>query len=195
MTTPDIVTLMYGDRYTAAIPAIEAILVLSGLLLVVNGIAAFQTVVDRQGDRVRITGITLFANVALGTILIPRYALVGAILSYAGARIIELAITIFYLQRTTGSLLPAGRMARLLGVGVIATTGAWLAMMVTSSHYGFILGSMVFVLIYVPASVQVHYWTDADFELITSLTGHLGPPGRLLVRGLNHLQNMRMKSS
>lgn len=194
VTTPGMVAVMYGGRYAGAIPAIETILVLSGLLLVLNGISAFQTVVDRQHDRVRITGITLFSNAILGIILIPRYALAGAVMTYAGTRVAELALSIFYLRRATTAGLPLAPMTRLFGVGMIATALAWLTTTTISSPYGFIPGSAVFILVYVPASVMVHYWTAQDFQLMAVLTSRLGPPGRLLMRSLNFLQNLRVNA-
>lgn len=194
VTTPGMVAVMYGDRYAGAIPAIETILVMSGLMLVLNGISAFQTVVDRQHDRVRITGITLCSNAILGILLIPRFALTGAVMTYAGTRVAELALSIFYLQRATTTSLPLDPMMRLLGAGMIATALAWLTTTATSSPYGFIPGSAVFILIYVPASVLVHYWTAQDFQLMAVLTSRLGPPGRLLMRSLNGLQNLRINA-
>ena len=190
VTTPGMVTVMYGDRYAGAIPAIETILVMSGLMLVLNGISAFQTVVDRQHDRVRITGITLCSNAILGIILIPRFALAGAVMTYAGTRVTELALSMFYLRRATAASLPLDPMMRLLGAGVIATALAWLTTAALPGPYGFIPGTVVFIFVYVPASVLAHYWTAQDFQLMTVLTSRLGPPGRLLMRTLNGLQNL-----
>ena len=150
--------------------------------------------VDRQHDRVRITGITLFSNVIFGIILIPRYALAGAVMTYAGTRVAELALSIFYLRRATHASLPLRPMASLFGVGIVATALAWLTTTAISGPYGFIPGSAVFILIYVPASVMVHYWTAQDFQLMTVLTSRLGPPGRLLMRSLNGLQNLRISA-
>lgn len=188
VTTREIVTLMYGSRYVDAIPAIEATLVLAGLLLVGNGIAAFQTVVDRQDDRVRIAVVALVANAVLGIVLVPPFGLAGAVVTYAGTRLTELGLAIFYLRRATTTGLPMVPMARLFGVGLVATGVAWLVTAVLPSHYGFIAGGLVFVAIYVPASVLVRYWSDEDYRLMTIITDRLGLPGRMLMRGLNLLQ-------
>lgn len=187
VTTPEIVTLMYGNRYLHAIPAIEAILVLGGLLLIVNSISAFQTVVDRQDDRIRITVIALMANAVLGISLIPHFGLVGAVLTYAGTRITELGLAIFYLRRATTGGIPVAPMARLFCVGIAATATAWLVTAVLPSHYGFVAGSLAFVAVYVPASILVRYWTDDDYRLMTMITSRLGLPGRMLMRLLNGL--------
>jgi O-antigen/teichoic acid export membrane protein len=188
VTTPGIVTLMYGNRYVEAIPAIEATLVLAGLLLIGNGIAAFQTVVDRQGDRVRITVIALAANAVLGIALIPPFGLAGAVLTYAGTRITELALAIFYLRRATTGGLPVAPMARLFAVGILATALAWMATAIVPGHYGFVIGGLVFVVVYIPASVLVHYWNEEDYGLMRMIGNRLGPPGRMLMRALSVLQ-------
>jgi O-antigen/teichoic acid export membrane protein len=194
VTTREIVTLMYGSRYVDAIPAIEATLVLAGLLLIGNGIAAFQTVVDRQDDRVRIAVVALVANAVLGIVLIPPFGLAGAVVTYAGTRLTELGLAIFYLRRATTSGLPMAPMARLFGVGLVATSVAWLVTEVLPSHYGFVAGGLVFVAIYVPASVLVRYWSDEDYRLMTIVTNRLGLPGRMLMRGLNLLQGPIVKA-
>ncbi|WP_430390374.1 oligosaccharide flippase family protein [Dyella sp. 20L07] len=188
VTTPDIVTLMYGHRYTDAIPAIETMLVLAGLLLIVNGIAAYQTVVDRQSDRVRIAVISLVVNAVLGVTLVPWLGLTGAVLAYAGTRFSELVLAIVYLRRATTGGLPVAAMVRLFGVGVLATATAWLVARAVPYPYGFIVGSVVFIGIFLPASVLARYWDEDDYAFIASVAKRLGPAGRVLVRGLNSLQ-------
>jgi O-antigen/teichoic acid export membrane protein len=188
VTTPEIVRLMYGNRYVEAIPAIQATLVLAGLLLIGNGIAAFQAVVDRQGDRLRITIIALLANAVLGIALIPPLGLAGAVLTYAGTRLTELGLAIVYLRRATTGGMPWAPMARLFAVGCIATAAAWALTAWLPSRYGFIGGGLLFVALYVPASVLVRYWSADDYRLMTTITDRLGPPGRLLMRGLQLLK-------
>ena len=185
VTTPEIVRLMYGTRYVDAIPAIEATLVLGGLLLIGNGIAAFQTVVDRQDDRIRIAVVALAANAVLGVALVPPLGLAGAVLTYAGTRIVEMALAVHYLRKATSGALPVGAMSRLLAVGLVATLAAWAATAATPSRLGFLVGAATFMALYVPGSLIVRYWTTDDVQLMTGLGGRLGPPGRMLVRVLH----------
>ena len=184
VTTPEIVRLMYGNRYVAAIPAIEAMLVLAGLLLIGNSIAAFQTVVDRQDDRVRISVLALIVNAVLGIALVPHFGLAGAMMTYGGTRFAELGLAIFYLRRATSGSLPIADMARLFGAAVVATAVAWLSVDVIPGRFGFIVGGIVFVGMFVPASFLVRYWNEEDYRLMTMITDRLGPPGRTLMRGL-----------
>ncbi|MHA6203863.1 oligosaccharide flippase family protein [Dyella soli] len=190
VTTPDIVTLMYGNRYAEAIPAIEVTLVLAGLLLIGNGIVAFQTVVDRQDDRIRIGVYGMIGNVMLGVLLVPRYGLTGAVLTYGGTRILEWMLAVYYLRRITRDGIPWGAMSRLFAVGLVATAVAWLVIEVVPGRYAFVPASLAFLCIYVPAGVLVRYWTDEDYGLLTSIAGRLGGPGRLFLRGLHTLRVM-----
>ncbi|HUA82020.1 MAG TPA: oligosaccharide flippase family protein [Dyella sp.] len=195
VTTPEIVTLMYGSRYVGAIPTIEAMLVLAGLLLVSNSIGAFQIVVDRQDDRVRISVLALAVNAAFGIALVPALGLTGAMITYAGTRFAELGLAIFYLRKATRGSLPVASMARLFAVAVVTTGLAWLSIAVIHSRFGFIVGSLVFVAIFVPASFMVRYWSDEDYALMTMITNRLGPAGRTLMRGLNSLHGAAAKAS
>lgn len=190
VTTSDIVTLMYGHRYTDAIPAIEVMLVLAGLLLIGNGIVAFQTVVDRQDDRIRIGVYALLANVLFAVCLIPHYGLIGAVLTYGATRIFEWMLAVYYLRRVTKDGIPWAAMLRLFAVGVVATVVAWLVKDLVPGRYAFIAGGVVFLCIYVPMGVLVHYWTDDDFALLNAIAARLGAPGRLVIRGVRVLRVM-----
>lgn len=188
VTTPGLVTLMYGNKYVDAIPAIEVTLVLAGLLLITNSIAAFQVVTDRQGDRLRISAAALIINVVLGFSLIPHFGLLGAVLCYAGTRLAELAICTFYIRRVASAGLPVGMMMRLLLVGLVATGAGWLVAVVTPGHFAFITGAVAFVAVFLPASFLVRYWSEEDFRLMGMITDKLGPVGRVAKRVLVVLQ-------
>ncbi|QNK01633.1 oligosaccharide flippase family protein [Dyella telluris] len=188
ITTPSLVTLMYGNKYVDAIPAIEVTLVLAGLLLMTNSIAAFQVVTDRQGDRLRISGSALVINVILGFSLIPHFGLLGAVLCYAGTRLAELVICTLYIRRVASAGLPIGLMARLLVVGLVATGAGWLVAEVTPGHLAFVTGSIMFTVVFVPASFLVRYWSEEDYRLMGMITDKLGPLGRVAKRVLGVLQ-------
>jgi O-antigen/teichoic acid export membrane protein len=188
VTTPEIVRLMYGTRYLEAIPAIEAMLVLGGLTLIGNGIAAFQTVVDKQDDRVRIAVVSLVGNLALGLAMIPSFGLLGAVLTYAGTRVIEMILAVHYLRRSTRGAIPFAAMTRLFAVGGVATLAAWAATAAIPWRMGFLGGSAVFVMLYLPGSVLVRYWTGDDVKLMSGISSRLGRPGRWFQRVLAFVQ-------
>lgn len=195
VTTPEIVRLMYGTRYLDAIPAIEATLVLGGLLLIGNGIAAFQTVVDRQDDRVRIATVSLAANALSGAALIPVFGLPGAVVTYAGTRIVEMVLAVHYLRKATRGGLPVAAMTRLFAVGTVATVAAWATTAAIPSRIGFLGGCVVFVALYLPGSVIVRYWTGDDVQLMAGIGRRLGRPGRWLIRALELIQPATAKAS
>jgi len=188
VTTPGLVTLMYGNKYLDAIPAIEVTLVLAGLLLITNSIAAFQVVTDRQGDRLRISGAALLINVILGFSLIPHFGLLGAVLCYSGTRLAELAICTFYIRRVASAGLPLAMMMRLLVVGLLATAAGWLVAAITPGHFAFVTGAIMFIAVFLPASFLVRYWSEEDFRLMGMITDKLGPVGRVAKRVLAVLQ-------
>jgi len=188
VTTPGLITLMYGNKYIDAIPAIEVTLVLAGLLLVTNSIAAFQVVTDRQGDRLRISGSALVINVVLGFSLIPHLGLLGAVLCYAGTRLAELIICTFYIRRVARTGFPVAMMSRLFVVAVAATGVGWLVANITPGHFAFLAGAIMFAVVFLPASFLVRYWSEEDYRLMGMITDKLGPLGRLAKRMLVVLQ-------
>jgi O-antigen/teichoic acid export membrane protein len=164
------------------------------LLLIGNSIAAFQIVVDRQDDRVRISVLALIVNVVLGIALVPFFGLTGAVITYAGTRLAELCLAIFYLRRATSGGLPIAPMTRLFAAGVLATAIAWLSIAIIPSRFGFIVGGAIFLAVFLPASFLVRYWSDDDYRLMTIITDRLGPPGRTLMRGLHILHGRAAKA-
>ena len=81
-------------------------------------------------------------------------------------------------------------MARLFAVGAVATAAAWLVTRAIPNRWGFLVGAALFVLIYVPASILVRYWSNEDFRLMTMITNRLGPLARFVMRCLSRLQQM-----
>ncbi|WP_266182505.1 oligosaccharide flippase family protein [Dyella humicola] len=188
VTTSGLVTLMYGHKYTEAIPSIITILVLAGALLFVNGIVAFQAVVDRQDDRIRLSGGALIVNIVLGIVLIPRFGLAGAVLAYSGTRISELILAVYYLRRVTSEGIPWSPMLRLLAVGALATAVAMLVLELVPGRFAFVPAGIAFICLYAPAGVLVRYWTEEDYALLGTIAGRLGLPGRMFMRGLQLLR-------
>ena len=188
VTTPEIVTLMYGNRYLHAIPAIEAI---PGIWAV----CCSSSTASRHSRPWSIAKTTASESRSSPcwpmprwvSALIPHFGLAGAVLTYAGTRVTELGLAIFYLRRATTGGIPVAPMARLFCVGVAAAAAAWLVTAVLPGRYGFLVGALVFVAMYVPSSILVHYWTDDDYRLMTAITSRLGPGGRMLMRLLNGL--------
>lgn len=84
-------------------------------------------------------------------------------------------------------------MLRLFFVGSVATAAAWLVTLLLPGRYGFIVGAIVFVAAYVPASILVRYWTDEDYRLMTTITNRLGLPGRIIMRALNGLHRLQTR--
>jgi O-antigen/teichoic acid export membrane protein len=195
VATPGLVELMYGNRYVEAIPAIQTTIVFAGLLLLGAGMGAFQTVSDRQDDRIRVAVATLCVNVALGVTLVPTFALAGAVLTYALTRVAELALAIYLVRRATTVSLPLAAMSRLFIVACVATALSWLATLIWPSRYGFILAAIVFCAVYAPLSVLANYWTAEDLRLFDALAGRLGPVGTIGMRIVRHLQKFAIRGA
>lgn len=185
--TPQVVGLFYGTRYLEAIPAVRAILVMSGLMLIGTGIAAFQTVLDRQHERVWIMVATVVATLVLGIVLIPELGLSGAVATTVGAGLVQLALSIYCLRRTTCGGMPVTIMLRLFLVGLLVTAVAGLVLKCVPGHFGFIPASLVFLVLYWVASVRVRYWNEGDYMLMGAIAKRFGRLGRVLMYALNRL--------
>ena len=79
--------------------------------------------------------------------------------------------------------------------GVVATLVAWAVTEAIPSRVGFLGGCAVFMLLYVPGSVLVRYWTGDDVQLMAGISRRLGRPGRWLLRALAWVQPTVVKVS
>src|SRR4029077_12754878 len=114
VVTDDIVHLLYGARYDAAIPAVAVTIVISGLCTWGAAINAYLTTSDLQRDRIWITGLTLIFNVFIGFALIPPYGLNGAVAAFALTRAVGLSISWLFLRRRLHLALPRAAMGKAL---------------------------------------------------------------------------------
>jgi O-antigen/teichoic acid export membrane protein len=178
LVTDDIVTLLYGARYAAAIPAVTVTIIASGLLTWGAAINAYQTTSDLQQDRIWIASLTLLVNIIVALALIPRYGLAGAVGSFAVTRTAGLTISWLFLRRRLALQLPLLPMSKAL----LATAAAvGVSMLVDQRLHGPgrpLAGALCFLLAFVFLTVVSRVYYRRDFELGAALCGRLGPAGR-----------------
>ncbi|MFT3859343.1 MAG: polysaccharide biosynthesis C-terminal domain-containing protein [Aquabacterium sp.] len=184
------IRVLYGERYVAAIPALQWQLLMSGLV-VMNGAAyAALTADDRQFARIVLIVSGFLFNALMGYLLIPTYGLNGAIASSLATQTFMTTIIWAYTLHLTRARLMIGAMSRLLLASACATGVSWsIVHLVLDSKWAFVPGGIVFLLLYLPLSVVFKTWRKSDFEVFGSLAQRAGAPGRRLapkIAGLAH---------
>ena len=182
---PGIVSLLYGAKYNAAIPAIVISLMIAGLTSVSAALYAYQTSTEKQADRVAVAIITIIGNLIFAIALIPRFGLNGALASLAATRVLNLFATWIYVRRSLSNPLPLGVMGRQTIAMLIGLVPELVLRQTVAGPYLFILSFALFLLIFMLCSVILRTWKPLDFDLCISILNKVGVHGGPLVKLIN----------
>ncbi|MFN0185173.1 MAG: oligosaccharide flippase family protein [Aquabacterium sp.] len=173
-----LIHLLYGQQYDGAITALNWSLVAAGTMVTSGAAAAVLTASDRQVDRIRVALVTLGVNAIAGLVLIPRYELNGAIASTVLAHATELLLCWHYALKRVPVRLPWMPMLKQGFAAVVAGLLGYEVAELWHVKLAFLVGSLVFVVIYVPMCVVLRTLTAGDYALISQGLARLGGPGR-----------------
>lgn len=174
VVSPGLVDLLFGSRYAGAVVAVQVSLVAGGIGLLSAPINAYQTTADRQAQRVVITGSVLAINGIAALLLVPEFGLEGALWSLLITSVSNVAISVVALRRTSVVRLPYGACGRLALSALLAWGGAIGATELVRFRFEFVIGGLVFIVLYAAISIMVGCWSRADFQLAASLLERMG---------------------
>jgi O-antigen/teichoic acid export membrane protein/peptidoglycan/xylan/chitin deacetylase (PgdA/CDA1 family) len=177
---PGAVRLLYGAQFEGAIPAVMVNLMVSGFVLITAAFNAFQTSSDGQGDRIKISGMSLVVNLVAAVALVPKFGLTGALLSFAITKFAAVCFSWWFAKRTVGMTMPLTPMIRILLAALLAGALAEAVDEYVPGRFTFLGAGVVFIAVYFSASVVLRAWTRPDFDMVVQVLGHLGRPGRWL---------------
>ena len=177
---PGAVRLLYGAQFEDAIQAVMVNLMVSGFVLITAAFNAFQTSSDGQGDRIKISAMSLAVNVVAALLLVPKFGLNGALASFAITKFAAVCFSWWFAKRTPGMRMPLTPMIRILMAALLASALAEAVDEFVPGRFVFLLAGLVFVVVYFSASVVFRAWTRPDFDMVVQVLGHAGRGGRWL---------------
>jgi O-antigen/teichoic acid export membrane protein/peptidoglycan/xylan/chitin deacetylase (PgdA/CDA1 family) len=177
---PGAVRLLYGAQFEGAIPAVMVNLMVSGFVLITAAFNAFQTSSDGQGDRIKISAMSLAVNLVAAVVLVPRFGLSGALASFAITKFAAVVFSWWFAKRTAGMTMPLTPMIRILLAALLASALAEAVDEYVIGRFAFVGAGVVFIIVYFSASVVFRAWTRPDFDMVVQVLGHFGRPGRWL---------------
>jgi O-antigen/teichoic acid export membrane protein/peptidoglycan/xylan/chitin deacetylase (PgdA/CDA1 family) len=184
---PGAVRLLYGAQFEGAIPAVMVNLMVSGFVLITAAFNAFQTSSDGQGDRIKISAMSLAVNLVAAVILVPRFGLNGALASFAITKFAAVVFSWWFAKRTPGMRMPFTPMIRTLAAALLAGALGEAVDEYVPGRFVFLGAGVVFVLVYFSASVVFRAWTRPDFDMVVQVLGHAGRGGRWLAPRMDKL--------
>lgn len=123
VAAPRLVTTLFGDRYSPAVPFVRMLLVMLVLTAFVDILRRMLHFLHRQHADLRNIVVCAFLSVALSLALIPTFGAHGAAPSLVAAELILLALSM-RTARQAGLALPPLRAFRNPAVAVVAMTAA-----------------------------------------------------------------------
>ena len=180
VVTGDIVNLLYGARYSAAIPAVAVTIVISGLCTWGAAINAYLTTSDLQRDRIWISGLTLIFNVVVAFALIPPYGLNGAVAAFALTRAAGLGFAWIFLRRRLELTLPLAAMGKALLVTAVAVATGVFSEAIFHGFARLVVAASSFLVVFLVLNLALRTYYLRDFELAAALCSKMGGRGERL---------------
>jgi len=168
-----VLRIMYGSKYLPAIPVLQAMLVCMGVSMSDGLTGTLLTSTGQQRIRAWILFGNLAVAAALAIVLVPRYGLIGATLSYVTSKLLNSSVVGAIALRSTGSRLPVARLLRLLAAALIAGATALAMLALLRDTLGWIIAGLVYAAVLLPASILLRSWTLQDVDLALQLAGKI----------------------
>jgi O-antigen/teichoic acid export membrane protein len=163
------VSLLYGHRYDAVIPALQVMVIVGGLTLPEGALGALLSTTDHQKLRAGIVAMSLVISATSAIVLVSHYGLNGALWSVAVTRFLILFVTAATIHKLLGARFPVNEIVRQLAAAAIA--GALCAGMLYLSNGPLmqVLSGFVYLLAFLASTVWLKAWTRQDAELALAL--------------------------
>jgi O-antigen/teichoic acid export membrane protein len=123
LAAPEVIRLVFGERYVSAAPAVLWLTAAGGLYAVAH-LSRVASMLAGERHRIAVVaGLALAVNVALNLVAIPRYGVSGAAGATFTTEVLEALLLLYVYRRATSTLRPH----RVLLVPVVAVAAMLLA--------------------------------------------------------------------
>jgi len=177
----NLVLLLYGSDYKAAVIPLAAMLVASSFHVISQSGSSYQISSDRQYVLVRLNLVLMVATLTLDWILIRAFGLTGAVIAYCTTTMASAIFLLWLTRRDLDVQLPLGIAWRTTIAGGIALILVWPLGWFLGSAMELLVGGSLFVGIYLLATLRLRCWTAADLATGRRLLGR--PEVRWLIPG------------
>lgn len=98
LAAPQIISLIYRDRFAASVPVLQILIWAFVLLVLQIPSARLMIVAGRQHEVARLQALTLIVNLGLNLLLIPRLGAEGAAWARLASAALTIAVLLWYVQ-------------------------------------------------------------------------------------------------
>ena len=165
-----VVRVIYGTKYLPMIPVLQAMLICTGITLSEATTGTLLTTTGRQRDRASIVVGNFFVAITLALLLVPRYGLMGATMSYVITRVIYSIVVGIHALHSTGTPLPGVRLLRLLLAAAAAGAAALGVVEAMQGIIRWIVSAALYSVLLVLLSILLRAWTPRDVDMAISFS-------------------------
>jgi O-antigen/teichoic acid export membrane protein len=164
-----VVSLVYGHQYHEAANVLRVMIVVAGLTLSQSAFGALLTTTDNQKIRAGFAITSVAVSAAAAFLLVPKYGLYGAVLSYAVSSLVIFLAVGIGIVRLLHAKLPWRELSRLLMAGGFAALVCSPLLWFGEGLLLQFLAGLLFALTYPIATLLFRAWSQVDFERLEPL--------------------------
>ena len=159
------VRLLYGENYIQTVWILQCIIVAKAFTVSTGVLTALFVANDQQRGRTSILAFTMLVNMGVAFLLVPRFGLVGAVISSVLSGTIDLGIMLVVAAREFGLRLPLNSLLRITACGMVAATPAYVVSRFSHGVVLEIVAAVIFFMIYFPLAFMFGRWELEDMSI------------------------------
>ena len=156
------VMLLYGEEYQQVVLPLRVMILVGGLTLGESAFTALLSTTDNQRLRVVFSGLFLGLAAAFAFALVPRYGLVGAVVSYASSRLVASVLLWVVVSRVMHLRLPWGEYLRLVGCAALAGAVSLGLVLLLPGMWTELAAGVLFAALYLACTIAFNAWRSSD---------------------------------
>jgi len=156
------VSLMYGEKYADVVFPLRVMILVGGLTLGEAALNALLSTTDNQRLRVIFSCLSLGVAATFAFVLVPRYGLAGAVMSYACSRLLMFVVLAVGITRLMRFRVPVRELVRLFGCALLAGTISAGMVLLVPGIWSELVAGIAFALLFVAGTIAFNAWRSSD---------------------------------
>lgn len=169
-----VIVAMYGTKFLPAAFLLQLMVVVRGLTLMNAAIGALFSVTDNQRVRAGEATLSVTLSAVMAFWLVPKYGLNGAIAAHAISTGLVFVYVLTALRIVLKVSLPWGDLMRTSAAALLSLAiGAGLSWASNHALWAQLVAGILFLPLYLAATLLFRSWTQADLMLFDKLTSRI----------------------
>ena len=165
-----LINVLYGDNYDGAIIVMIGMVLVGGMTFSEGVISAHITVMEKQKQLVYVTIATILTGLTLSILLIPKYGIIGALISYCITKLMSFLILTGVIRRYAKESVPTTLLMKLSSMAIALFIMCFTLILWRDIGWTRIIAGILFAISLFLISAQMKYWTKDDISQLFHVT-------------------------